>query len=298
MSRLWHGYGAYLRRRFGAPVRKVAIDAGFTCPNRDGTRGSGGCVYCDNASFNPNRQGPRLPVAEQVRIGMRAARGAEIFIAYFQAYTNTYAPVECLRALYEEALAVEGVVGLAIGTRPDCIDEATLDLLEELARRAYVQLEYGLQSACDETLARIDRGHTVADYVEAMDRSRGRGLHLTGHMIVGLPGESLDDFLHTQAVMVAAGIDSIKYHNLHVVKGSRLAEVHANEPVELMTLEAYADALATLLEQLPWRVVVQRVHGTAPKDRLVAPDWCLDGNCVRLAVERVLQERGTRQGSA
>ncbi len=297
----YNRYGAYLKNIFGEKVHKVSVDAGFGCPNREGAAARG-CAWCDNSSFNPNRRNVGRSVREQVALGVKLLRdkmGVNKFIAYFQAYTNTYAPVEKLEALYREALSVEGVVGLAIGTRPDCIDKNKIELIEGLARDNYIQLEYGLQSANDLTLANMGRGHSVKDFTDAMDISRGRGFDICGHMIVGLPGEGYDDYLKTLRTMVESGVSGIKIHNLHIVKGSALADIYQRDKFTLLEADEYISILVDLLEHTPAYINIQRLWGAAgSKDLHIAPDWCLNHGLLSTKLLTEFGRRGSFQGSA
>lgn len=285
----WLSFSDFLRGRCGGKTLKVCVDAGFSCPNREG--GRPGCAWCDNASFSPASRAAG-EVTEQVRQGLARLRarhpGVKRFIAYFQAFTNTYAPPGRLRELYAEALAADPeIVGLAIGTRPDCVDAGKLAVLEDFARRAFVQVEYGLQSINDATLAAHGRGHTVADFSRAMALSRGRGLCLCAHVIVGLPGDTLGDAVRAAEFLAAERVDGIKIHNLHVVRGTPLAERYAAAPFPLPTAEEYAQTVARMLRRLPPTTAVQRlVAAPMARERLLAPLWCLDGQAV---TERIKQ---------
>ncbi len=297
---LYHRYSQDLRKRFGVRVQKVSVDAGFSCPNRDGTVGTGGCSYCVNAAFTPATARRTPGVRAQLLAG--AARVARRhpnagILAYFQPFSNTHGPVEYLRSVYEEALACEGVVGLAVGTRPDCLDGAKIDLLASLAERCYVQLELGLQSARDDTLRRINRGHTVNCFLEAMARCAGRGFDICGHMITGLPGETRADALRTARVMADAGITGIKVHSLHLVRGAPLTKEHEREPFALLSMQEHVGVVCDILERLPWRITIQRLWGTAPASWLVAPAWCLRGHKVEQAITEELRRRNSRQGA-
>src|SRR5437588_751495 len=224
-ERRFYPFSRFLRERFGRRVFRVTIDAGFTCPNVDGTVAKGGCVYCDNRSFSPNRRLPRTPIREQVKrsIGILNKRyGVERFLAYFQAATNTYAPVDKLRRLYDEALDHPQVVGLAVGTRPDCVPDPVLDLLQEYARGRYVCLELGLQSIHDRSLDWMNRGHHFDAFADAVDRCQGRGLDLCAHVILGLPGETHADMMATAEALAALTVNAVKIHNLHVVHDTPL----------------------------------------------------------------------------
>lgn len=294
----YHRYGEYLCARLGRKVHKIGIDAGFSCPNRE--NGAPGCAWCNNSSFNSNRRELGHGVQEQLRAGiarMRRNSGANAFIAYFQTYTNTHAPVDLLHDLFSAALTVKGVVGVSIGTRPDCIDAPKLDMLQEIARGHYVQIEYGLQSANDDTLSRCGRGHTTADFTRAMALSRGRGIDLCAHMIIGLPGEGMTDYRRTLHTIADSGADGVKIHNLHIVRDTPLAQEYLRTPFALPTLEQYTNIVCDLLERLPWRVNIQRLYGASGARELhIAPDWCLAGGAVRAAIEAEFKRRGSRQG--
>ncbi|MFI0459927.1 MAG: TIGR01212 family radical SAM protein, partial [Candidatus Thiodiazotropha endolucinida] len=237
-------FGQYLLQRYGERVHKIALDAAFTCPNRDGSKGSGGCTFCNNVSFSPNGRQPR-PISEQLASGRRVIlkrTGARKYLAYFQAYTNTYAEIEKLTALYDAALADEDVIGLSIGTRPDCLPDAVIDLLAGYQDQGKeVWLELGLQSAFDETLARVNRGHGFAEYQESVLRARNRGLKVCTHMIAGLPGETAYHATETLQRVLELGTDGLKLHPLHVVKGTQLANAWRRGEYRPLTLEAYVD---------------------------------------------------------
>jgi len=292
--------GYYFRQQFGEKVWKLSVDGGFGCPNRDGTLGTGGCVFCDPASFSPSRRQKRRTVREQVdeaaaRLGAR--RGARRFVAYFQPGTNTYAPVERLATLYNEALSHPQVVGLVVGTRPDCAADDVLGLLEELARRTWVGVEYGLQSIHERSLRWMNRGHDYAAFLDAYQRSRARGFGIGAHVILGLPGESREDMIATAAELARLGVDSVKLHNLHAVRDTPLARMVARGEVRLSELHEHVAAVVDFLEQLPPTCVVGRLSGDAPPPYLVGPEWCLDKGAVRRRVEAELARRDTHQGS-
>lgn len=292
-------YGQHLLRRHGERVHKIALDAGFTCPNRDGTKGVGGCTFCNNASFSPNGRQP-LPIAEQLASGRRAIAcrtRAKKFIAYFQAYTNTYAAVEQLEALYREALEEPDMVGLSVGTRPDCVPPAVLDLLARHRDRGLeVCLELGLQSAFDETLARVNRGHGLADYRETAQAARSRGIPVCAHLIVGLPGEGEEHNHATLDTVLELGVDGLKLHPLHVVKGTMLANQWRRGEYRPMGREEYIAVACNLIERTPAEILYHRVTGTAPRDILLAPDWCSQKWNVLNGIEQELRRRGHRQG--
>lgn len=295
----YYSYGSFLRARFGQRVHKVSIDAGFTCPNVDGTVAVGGCNFCDNRSFSPSRRVRRRPIDEQIDEGIRRLAQryrAEHFLAYFQPATNTYAPVATLRPLYEAALAHPRVVGLAIGTRPDCVPDDVLDLLGELAQKHYLSVEYGLQTIHDRSLDWMNRGHHYDAFVDAVTRSRGRGFEICAHVMLGLPGESRDDMLATAAEIARLQLDAVKIHNLYAVRNTPLADDVLAGRVRLLERDEYVSTLVDFLERLPSRCIVERVSGDAPPDFFVAPAWCLDKPAVRAALDAELLRRNTWQG--
>lgn len=296
----YYAYRYYLRQRFGdGRVQKVSLDAGFTCPNVDGTVAVGGCTFCDNRSFSPSRRLRQRQIGLQLAEGMRRLKRryqVDQFIAYFQPATNTYAPVARLREVYEQALGHPQVVGLAIGTRPDCLPDEVLALLEELARRTYVCLELGIQTMHDRTLAWMNRGHDHAASVRAVQRCRGRNFELCAHIILGLPGESRQDMLATAEELGRLGVDAVKIHNLYAVKNTPLAEQVARGEVTLLTRDEYVQTLVDVLERLPPGMVVERVSGDAPPDYFVGPAWCLDKPGLLRAIQHELLRRDTWQG--
>ena len=294
-----NSYGHYLRRRFGARISKVNVDAGFTCPNRDGSKGTGGCIYCNNVSFSPKETQAVVPLEEQIAAGMayhRSRLGSEKFIIYFQKYTNTYGSVELLSELYHRALDHPDVIGISVGTRPDSLDEEALDLLTDIARTRYVCLELGLQSMDDAILDSINRGHTLDDFIKAVKRAAGRGVDICAHLIHGFPGESAADFLKTADLMAGLPVNSIKLHQLHAVEGTRLAEMYRRGEFTPLTLEAYVTTVADFLELLPPRIAIQRLYGSAPLEIAVAPQWGLKNNQMWYAIVNELTRRSSWQG--
>ena len=259
----------------------------------------GGCVYCDNRSFSPNRRLPRSSVRDQVSRGVAILQKryrAKHFLAYFQAATNTYAPVEKLRRLYDEALEHPQVVGLAIGTRPDCVPDAVLDLIQEYARERDVCLELGLQTIHDRSLDWMNRGHHLDVFLDAVARCQGRGLDLCAHVILGLPGESPADMLATADTLAALPVQAVKIHNLHVVHDTPLAEMYERGEIRLMERDEYVQVVCDFLERLPPGMVIQRLSGDAPPDYPVAPLWCLDKPALLDAIRAELDRRDTWQG--
>ncbi|MDX8403632.1 MAG: TIGR01212 family radical SAM protein [Mariprofundaceae bacterium] len=297
-----YSFGDYLKQRFNRKTHKVTVNAGFSCPNRDGAKGRGGCTYCNNVSFNPNDHRDMPNIAEQIDTGRRVVKrrtGATQVLAYFQTYSNTYAPVERLQLLYEQALHCPDVVGLAIGTRPDCVSDQVLDLLVQYQKKGYeIWLEYGLQSAHDETLRRINRGHDFADFRSAVQRTRSRGLSVCTHLILGLPGEDRAMMLETLARVREAGTDGIKLHPLHVVRHTMMAHEWRQGEVHLLTQPEYVSLACDMLEQIPDNWVVHRLTGTASEDVLLAPGWCNRKWAVINAIYAEMHRRGCCQGSA
>ncbi|MBG7601096.1 MAG: TIGR01212 family radical SAM protein [Gammaproteobacteria bacterium] len=299
LSDVINTFGQDLLRRYGERVHKLAINAGFTCPNRDGSKGRGGCTFCNNVSFNPSaRKAPG--VAEQIEAGRRVlARrtGARRFLAYFQAYTNTYADVEYLAKLYQQALDEPDVVGISVGTRPDCVPDKVLDLLVEVQSRGYeVWLELGLQSACERSLQLVNRGHGFAEYRHTLRAARLRGIPVCTHLIVGMPGEDRDDSIWSLEQVLALGVDGLKLHPLHVVKGTQLANQWRRGEYQPMTMGEYIQTAADMIERTPSGVLYHRVTGTASTDILLSPLWCSKKWAVLNGVENELVRRGTRQG--
>jgi len=291
----------HLRERFGESVYRVTVDGGFTCPNVDGTVAKGGCVYCDNRSFSPNRRLPRKTIREQVSFGIEklsARYATEKFLVYFQAATNTYAPVEKLKRLYDEALDHPKVVGLCIGTRPDCVGPEVLDLIDTYARRMYVCLELGLQTVHDRSLIWMNRGHGFAEFVDAVRRCTGRPFEVCAHVILGLPGESWDDMLAAADVLAALPVHGVKIHNLHVVRDTPLEEQYAAGLAPMLEFDDYVRLVADFLERLPPEMVIHRLNGDAPPKYLVAPLWSHEKHRILRAIAHELQTRGRRQGSS
>ena len=293
-------YGQNLLKRYGKRVHKIALDAGFTCPNRDGTKGTGGCTFCNNVSFSPNADS-RLDVPRQIakaRLAIAKRTRARHFIAYFQAYTNTYADIAELEILYRNALAQPDVIGISVGTRPDCVSTAVLDLLESLRNEGLeIWLELGLQSAFDDTLERVNRGHTLAEYRETAIATRARGIPLCTHLIIGLPGEDEHHYHATLDTVLDIGVDGLKLHPLHVVKHTVLAYQWRRGGYQPLTQADYVRIAADLIERTPQHIIFHRVTATASKDILLAPEWCSQKWNILNGIEKELRQRGTRQSS-
>lgn len=297
----YNTYGAYLKEKFGEGVFKICIDAGFTCPNRDGSKGSGGCTYCNNDSFVPEGTDKRKTVTEQLDEGIAYQKkryGAKKFLAYFQAYSNTYDSSDRLEPLYREALAHPNVVGLSIATRPDCIYDGVLDLIEELAQESYVCVEYGLQSIHDKTLEYINRGHGVKEFHESYIRTRKRsGIEICVHLIHGLPLETREMMLDTVRYVAGLEIDSIKFHQLHVVEKTLMKKPFLRGEFRLLGLSEYLEILAESIELLPRNVLIQRLFGLGPMSILIAPDWGLGKGQFQTLIDRYFEEKNIEQGS-
>ncbi len=295
----YFSYSFYLKQVFGHRVQRVSVDAGFTCPNVDGTVALGGCTFCDNRSFSPSRRLPRINIAEQINEGISRIKRrykADHFMAYFQPATNTYAPVDVLRPLYEQAISHPEVVALAIGTRQDCVPDDVLDLLEEFGRRVPLTVEYGLQTIHDKSLEWMNRGHDHDSFIDAMDRSVGRGFELCAHIMLGLPGETHDDMMATAQAVADSELDAVKIHNLYAVENTPLADQVRSGEVTLMSRDEYIRTLVDFLEILPPQMVVERISGEAPGDYFLGPSWCLDKPGVLQAVNDEFERRDSWQG--
>ncbi len=297
----YRSYGRFLKERFGCRVHKISVDGGFSCPNRDGTVAVGGCAYCNNDSFRPGTANSLKPIREQVREGIEHSRrrfGAEKFIVYFQPFTNTHAPLETLVPLYEAALDHPDVVGLSLGTRPDCVDEHKVAWLEKLARTHFVTVEYGLQSIYDRTLERINRGHNFQSWLNAMNLTRNRGIFLCTHLILGFPWESREEMLHEAGVLSDKGLNLLKLHHLHVVRNTAMEKEYRATPFPLLSLEEYADLVADFLERLSPDIFIERLFGLAPDEQLIAPIWGKSKGDIRRFIEQRFEARDTYQGKA
>jgi len=290
----------FYQKKFGEKVWKLSLDAGCGCPNRDGTLGTGGCVFCDPASFSPSRRLQLPRISEQIEAGIRqVSRRVRVskYIAYFQPGTNTYGPFERLRDSYSEALSHPQIVGLIVGTRPDCVPDGILDLLAELSERTFLVVEYGLQTIHDRSLDWLARGHHFEAFLDAYERSRRRKLQLGVHLILGLPTETSADMLATAQTLAQLDLHSLKLHNLYAVCGTPLADWVLSGQIHLPEMEEYVSSVVDFLEYIPESMVIERLCGNAPREYLVAPQWCLRPTAVRTAVEAEFRRRRTRQGS-
>ena len=274
----YNDYGTWIRRQFEFRVQKISIDAGFTCPNRDGRISTGGCIYCDNRTFNPSYCQRRLSVSNQLAEGKQffSRKYPDMkYLAYFQAFTNTYAPIAQLKALYEEALQVEDIVGIVIGTRPDCVSDELLDYLAELNERTFVLVEYGIESTNNDTLLRINRGHSFEQSVSALERTHQRGLLTGAHIILGLPGEDAAESLRQAPILSQLPIDILKIHQMQIIRGTRLAEEFEREPFHIYTVDEYIELIAQYIQRLRPDMVLERFVSQSPKELLIAPHWGL-----------------------
>ena len=299
MQKRYRDLNSYFRSLFGCRVQKISLDAGLTCPNRDGTYSKRGCIYCNNRGSGTGAFRQGLTITEQLvqgKIALTKRYKAQKFIAYFQSYSNTYAPVNTLKRLYREALAVEGVVGLSIGTRPDCVDEPVLNLLQELSETHLVWVEYGLQSAKNETLALINRGHNLECFENAVAATQNRGIKICAHVILGLPRETKADMLATARIIAGLGIDGVKIHLLYVVKGTRLEQLYRQNEYRCLAQDEYVELVCEFLEHLPKDMVIQRLTGDPHPKELVAPRWSLKKNETLALIQSRLEAKDTRQG--
>jgi hypothetical protein len=299
MHKRYNDLATHLRAMFGCRVQKISVDAGLSCPNRDGRLATGGCIYCNARGSGTGAHRAGRSIALQLAAGKQAlARryGAEKFIAYFQSFSNTYAPVPVLKTLYDEALGVPGIVGLSIGTRPDCVSPPVLELLADYARERLVWVEYGLQSARDETLARIRRGHDAECFFRAAALTRRRGIRICAHVILGLPGETRADMLYTAGRLADAGIDGLKLHLLYVIKGTPMEALWRSGEYRCLEQQEYVDLVCDVLERIPAAVVIQRLTGDPHPEELAAPAWCRNKAATLASIEAELERRDSRQG--
>jgi radical SAM protein (TIGR01212 family) len=288
---------SYWRNLFGCSVHKLQIDSGFTCPNRDGHLAVGGCIYCDGRGSKLRQQGVLPSVAEQIASGKKYYKPhAAKFISYFQTFTNTYAPMEKLRALYDEALAQDDVIGLSIGTRPDCLGPDIIELLSGYAKKYHIWVELGLQSANDKTLRFINRGHNFQQFSDAVASLAGRGLNICVHIIIGLPGESDKDVLITAKTLAAMPVNGIKIHSLLALEGTILGEMYKKGTISMITKEKYVSLAADVLEILPPEMVIQRLTADGYRDIFLAPDWQMHKLDVLNSINKELERRDSFQG--
>ncbi|MDR1582420.1 MAG: TIGR01212 family radical SAM protein [Prevotellaceae bacterium] len=301
--RRFNSYAGHFIRTFGGRVQKVSIDAGFTCPNRDGSLSRGGCTYCDNDSFNPSYCIPRKTVSEQIAEGIefhaRRYRRADKFLAYFQAYSNTYAPLEQLKKIYSEALAYPGVIGLVIGTRPDCVDSDKLNYLAKLSQKYHIVLEYGVESCYDRTLQRINRKHNFECSRRAIEETAARGITTGIHLMFGLPGETVQEMLNEADIISGLPVNSVKFHQLQLLKNTRITQEYMRNPSDfhIFDVPEYINFMTKIIERLRPDIVVERIAGEVPPRFLAVPAWCALRNDQLLALfEQNLETQNTWQG--
>ncbi|WP_297248671.1 TIGR01212 family radical SAM protein [uncultured Prevotella sp.] len=296
----YNSFSKWIRERFPFRVQKISVDAGFSCPNRDGSISSGGCSFCDNRTFNPSYCNGTLSIGRQISDGKAffARKYPDMkYLAYFQAYSNTYASLDTIRRRYEEALACDDVVGLVVGTRPDCINDELLDYLERLNRQTFLTVEYGIESTCDATLKRINRGHTFECSRRAIAATHDRGIITGGHIIVGLPGESAADIIRQAESISLTKLDILKIHQLQIIRGTRLAEEYAAKPFHVFSVDEYIRTIGEYIQHLRKDIVIERFVSQSPKGLLLAPDWGLKNYEFTNRLNNYLRERNIRQGS-
>ena len=301
--RRYNSYSEYIRKLFGGRVQKVAVDAGFTCPNRDGTLGSGGCTYCDNNAFNPSYCKPEKSIRQQISEGIefhaKRYRRAQKFLVYFQPYSNTYAPLHILRQKYEEALDFPDIAGLVIGTRPDCMDDEKFDYLAELAKRFYIQVEYGVETTNEATLIKINRGHNFELSRKIIEKTHSKGIHTGAHFIFGLPGETVKEMMDMATTISSLPIDTVKFHQLQIIKGTQLEKEFLADPsgFHLFGRDEYIDFIVSFTEKLNPSIAIERFTGEVPPRFIESHNWGLLRNdeILRL-IEKEFDRRNSWQG--
>ena len=301
--RRFNAYSNYFLKEFGERIQKLSIDAGFTCPNRDGTVGTGGCTYCNNNAFNPSYCTPSKSISQQIIEGIefhkKRYRRANKYLAYFQPFSNTYAPLDKLRNIYNEALKFPEVIGLVIGTRPDCIDDKKLDFFIELSKKYYIIIEYGIESCYDKTLERVNRGHSFEQSVKAITKTAQKGIKTGAHIIFGLPGETKQEMLDEADILSELPLNNIKFHQLQIIKDTEMAKEYREKPenFNLFSLDEYIDFIINFLERLSPDIVIERFAGEVPPRFLSGPGWGLIRNDQILnLIEKKLAEKNTWQG--
>ena len=295
----YYDYGTWIRHRFPFRVQKISIDAGFTCPNRDGRLSTGGCIYCDNRTFNPTYCQRQDSITQQLEAGKLffARKYPEMkYLAYFQAYTNTYASISHLRELYEEALSVKDIVGIVIGTRPDCISDELLDYLEDLNRRTFLIVEYGVESANEDTLRRINRGHSFAQSRLAIEKTHQRGILTGAHIILGLPGEDAQENLRQAPLISSLPIDILKIHQMQIIRDTRLADEFEREPFHIYSVNEYIELIANYIQRLRKDLVLERFVSQSPKELLITPQWGLKNHEFTDLLNNYLKNHQIHQG--
>ena len=295
----YYDYGTWIRHRFPFRVQKISIDAGFTCPNRDGRLSTGGCIYCDNRTFNPSYCQRQESITQQLEAGKQffARKYPEMkYLAYFQAYTNTYASIDHLRQLYEEALSMKDVVGIVIGTRPDCVSDELLDYLEDLNHRTFLIVEYGVESANDETLQRINRGHSFKQSCLAIEKTHQRGILTGAHIILGLPGEDAQENLRQAPIISSLPIDILKIHQMQIIRGTQLAKEFERNPFHIYSVDEYIELIANYIQRLRKDMILERFVSQSPKELLIAPQWGLKNHEFTDLLNNYLKKHAIHQG--
>lgn len=302
-QRRFNAYSEYFKKKFGQRIQKVSVDAGFTCPNRDGTKGYGGCIYCNNDAFNPSYCSPSKSIRRQIEEGIEfhriRYRRARKYLVYFQTYSNTYAPLDQLREVYHEALSVENVAGLIIGTRPDCVNEQILDYLSSLSEQYYILIEYGVESCYDKTLELINRRHTFQDSIHALEMTYRYGVRSGIHLIFGLPGETREEIIAQASILSSLPFTTLKIHQLQIVRDTPLARDYLQDPgkYHFYSLQEYIDLVIDFLERLNPRIVIERFAAEVPPRYLIGPNWGpMRYDVILHHFEKRLQERNTWQG--
>lgn len=295
----YNDFGSWLRSQFPFRVQKISVNAGLSCPNRDGSIGRGGCIYCDNRTFSPSYCNNLHTVGKQIEEGKRffARKYPEMkYLAYFQSYTNTYGNIENLKRIYEEALNTEDVVGIVIGTRPDCMPDKLLDYLEHLNRQTFLIVEYGIETANDETLKRINRGHTFKCACDTIERTAERGITTGGHIIIGLPGEDAEESLRQAPLISATKLNILKMHQMQIISGTKLAEEFRRSPFHVYSANEYVNLISQYIQHLRKDMVLERFVSQSPKDMLIAPDWGLKNHEFANMLANHLKKTGAFQG--
>lgn len=296
----YNDYGRWIRNKFPFRVQKIAVDAGFSCPNRDGRISSGGCIFCDNNTFNPTYCDSRKSIRKQLEEGkdfFSSKYPKMKYLAYFQAFTNTYAPLERLKRMYEEALSVDDVVGIVIGTRPDCVSPELYDYLEKLNTQTFLIVEYGIESTNNDTLKYINRGHTFECTQRAIAETTGRGILTGGHVILGLPGEDYEESIRQAKSISKTSLNLLKIHQLQIIKGTKLADIYSRKPFHVYSVEEYIRLISEYIQRLRADIVLERFVSQSPADMLIAPRWGLKNHEFTNILVNYLKKTGAVQGA-
>ncbi len=296
----YNDYGRWIRNKFPFRVQKIAVDAGFSCPNRDGRISSGGCIFCDNNTFNPTYCDSRKSIRKQLEEGkdfFSSKYPKMKYLAYFQAFTNTYAPLERLKRMYEEALSVDDVVGIVIGTRPDCVSPELYDYLEKLNTQTFLIVEYGIESTNNDTLKYINRGHTFECTQRAIAETTGRGILTGGHVILGLPGEDYEESIRQAKSISKTSLNLLKIHQLQIIKGTKLADIYSRKPFHIYSVEEYIRLISEYIQRLRADIVLERFVSQSPADMLIAPRWGLKNHEFTNILVNYLKKTGAVQGT-